>query len=379
MISGCSPSPPRQLQLIIETKQLGPKLQTALELLKNPDESEGQGAMSLIGLFDGTENDGWREKQPQTLQEALALPEERIVITHGCSMGGNFHLGSCTFERQGVRKNISVAYGGTFYVLTTMLPILDAATGGRVTPYRLWRLVISRGFFQGYPNDGVRGVDYGLVEKFWDYRPLLFGDIDVIRIATSLENLGDTPEEIAWHLRDAGYWVWMRPDRFPIDEALPSHSARWPFTMTSPPTDSSYIPLISQLPPELILHLCSEMSLSDIVALAETGKTLYNQLIGTQEARDNLAKMYMYSHARWCLPYGETELKWWNDRNGDDTLGWDYMRRCYTDSYSMRNRRRIWQVAESIEDECKKEEAGISGEERESGCVDAKVAPGYVR
>ncbi|KAG8775185.1 hypothetical protein FRC12_001619 [Ceratobasidium sp. 428] len=234
-----------------------------------------------------------------------------------------------------------------------MLPILDAATSGRVTPYRLWRLVISRGFFQDNPHYATGGVDYGPIEKLWDDRPRLFGDLHN-KALIHMEDNG-TPEEIAELLRSAGYWMWMRPDRFPICTTNSSHTRR-PLALTSP-IDPDPLTPISCLPIELLLHLCSELSISGIVALAETGKAFYNQLIGTHEARDTLAKVYMRLHARWCLPHGEAELEWWNDRNGDDALGWDYMRRCHTGSYSMRNRRRIWQVAESIENECEKEEA----------------------
>ncbi|KAG8714022.1 hypothetical protein FRC09_018070 [Ceratobasidium sp. 395] len=178
-----------------------------------------------------------------------------------------------------------------------MLPILDAATGGRVTPYRLWRLALSRGRFRGNFHGAIKGVDYGpILEHYSGSDPQLFGKLGYGYVP-ALEETG-TPEDIAELLRAAGYWMWMRPDRL--------------------------------------------------------------------EARNALAKTYMHTCARWCLPHGEAELKWWNDRSGDEVFGWDYMKRCHVESHSMRNRRRIWRAAESIEDECEKLEKEVDY----SGLVD---------
>jgi hypothetical protein len=112
---------------------------------------------------------------------------------------------------------------------------------------------------------------------------------------------------------------------------------------------------ITSLPPELLHELALHLSLSDIVALAAVNKAVYQVLLGTG-ARDTLAKAYMHSKAPWCLPYGEEELKWWNERKGDDQLGWEYLKRCWCQSHSMRNRKRIWRAAESIEEECERDE-----------------------
>ncbi|KAG9089904.1 hypothetical protein FRC06_001308, partial [Ceratobasidium sp. 370] len=332
---------------------LGPKVLEALGLLTSADESEGQQALSVIGLYDG-KNDWQATDRPQTLKEALALPEERIRITHGCTMGGGFDFGFCRPLGGGPRDIIIVYTGNTFFVLTVMIPILEAASGGRVTPHRLWRLALSRCHFQGN-RYAIKGVDYGIVEKYWGLDPWPFGALSVDDIL-ALENKA-TPEEIAEILRAGGFWMWMRPDRFPIDMAdLPRPSeATAPIT---PPTNLCPLTSISKIPPELLCFICAELSLSHIVSFASVNKTLYSQLLGTLEARDALAKAYMRSSARWCLPHGEAELKWWNDRNGDNTLGWEYMKRCYTKSHSMRNRRRIWRAVESIEVECEKEEMG---------------------
>ncbi|KAG8739881.1 hypothetical protein FRC10_005015 [Ceratobasidium sp. 414] len=343
LISGCSPKPEYVLKNLAQDQGFGRKVLEALELLTNPDESEGQQALSVIA------------DRPRTLKEVLASPEEHIRITHGCMIGGGFDFGFCQPLGGGPRDIIIVYTGSTFFVLTVMIPILDAASGGRVTPHRLWRLALPRGHFNGN-RYAIKGVNYGIVEKYWGLNPWPFGELSVDDIR-ALEDKG-TPEEIADIIRARGFWMWMRPDRFPIDVTNSPHAQPSPITLTTPRADSDPLTSILKLPPELTLSICVELALYNIIALAAVNKTLYTQLLGSLDARDALARAYMRSSARWCLPHGEAELKWWNDRNGDDTLGWEYMKRCYTESHSMRNRRRIWRAVGSIENECEKEEMG---------------------
>ncbi|QRV94916.1 hypothetical protein RhiJN_22934 [Ceratobasidium sp. AG-Ba] len=249
-------------------------------------------------------------------------------------------------------------YDGTcLYVISIMLPILEAATGGRVTPYRFWLLASSRDRARANHDDidGISGVDYQTLGPHYRGSDVLLFDRYEAEDIEALENRG-TSEEIAELLLEGGYWFWIRPDRFPVD------------TTHEPPVEASGLPVLSQtqqtrrsplskLPTELLYTVFSHLSLCDIVSIATTDKTLWFRLLGTTNVRDHLAKAYMNSSARWCLPHGEAELTWWNDRNGDSALGWSYMKRCYSESHSMRNRRRIWQVAESIEEEYDKERA----------------------
>ncbi|KAG9119158.1 hypothetical protein FRC07_005975, partial [Ceratobasidium sp. 392] len=287
-ISGCSPKPHRVLKdFIIQNEDLGPKVLTTLKLLDDPDESEMQRTLSVI------------DDRPRTLEEALAWPEDRVLVTHGCTVGGNFNFGMLIINTGGQWSGIVVYEGTTFFVITSMLPILDAATGGRVTPYRLWRLALSRGRFRDNRYHAIKGVDYGPVEKCWWYDPPLFGELEKDDII-GLEDR-DTPEDIADLLRAAGYWMWMRPDRFPLTATQDStRASHLPATLTAlAPADSdSTLGLISRLPIELLLSICLELPLSDVVAVAAANKTLYVQLLGSLEARDALGKAYICSHAR---------------------------------------------------------------------------------
>ncbi|KAG8713547.1 hypothetical protein FRC08_013117 [Ceratobasidium sp. 394] len=272
-----------------------------------------------------------------------------------CMMGGGFDFGFCQPLGGRPRDIIIVSTGSTFFVLAAMILILEAASGGRVTPHRLWRFALSRGHFQDNEY-AIKGVDYGIVEKHWGLDPWPFGELSVDDIR-ALEDRA-TSEEIAEIIRAGGCRMWMRPDRFPIDTTYSHHARPLTTTITVPPVSLDPLTSILKLPFELVLSICIELPLSNVLALARVSKTLYNMLIGTLDARDALANAYMRSSARWCLPHGEAELKWWNDRNGDDALGWEYMKQCHTESHSMRNRRWIWRVVESIENECKKEEMG---------------------
>ncbi|QRV80419.1 hypothetical protein RhiJN_08434 [Ceratobasidium sp. AG-Ba] len=251
-------------------------------------------------------------------------------------------------------ENCEIYDGTCFYVISIMLPILEAATGGRVTPYRFWLLSSSRDRIRVEHDDGISGVDYQTLGRHYrDLDVCLFSRYQAEDIE-ALENRG-TSEEIAELLLQGGYWFWIRPDRFPVDtNELPVEASSLPVFSQ---TQQTRWPTLPKLPTELLYTIISHLSLSDIVSIARTDKTLWFRLLGTTNVRDHLAKAYMHSSARWCLPHGEAELTWWNQRNGDSALGWSYMKRCYSESHSMRNRRRIWQVAESIEEEYDKERA----------------------
>jgi hypothetical protein len=144
--------------------------------------------------------------------------------------------------------------------------------------------------------------------------------------------------------------------RFPIQplgkEPIPSLS----FEATAPQCEPAEL---TRLPPELLHSIALHLPLSSIITFATLNKQLYDCLLGSCSARDVLARGYMQHSARWCLPRGEVELQWWNERKGDDVLGWEYLKRCWIGSYSMKNRRRIWQACERIEEECNSEEKAV--------------------
>ncbi|KAG9124344.1 hypothetical protein FRC07_011981 [Ceratobasidium sp. 392] len=349
-ISGCSPEVESDIDFNIYEAKFGPKVHAAIRLVADADEMKGLDSLSIIGPLDDDDDEAtWLE--PDSVEEALALPEGCIRAVHGCSTGGSFDMG-WSDGPNGDSDGALISYGPCFFVLTIALPVLEAATGGRVSPRRLWKLAMRRGHFDAGTDYCIPGVAYGAVAEHWDQFPWMFGDITLEEME-ALEDKG-APEDIAEIIRSRGYWMWMRPDRFPIepeDTAQPS-STIISFNPAQPTLHGS----ITALPVELLHSISLSLSLSDIISLAAVNKAIYNALIGNADGRDALAKAYMRSQTPWYLPHGEAELKWWHERKGDDALGWNYLQRCYTQSHSMRNRRRIWKAAESIEEECEKEE-----------------------
>ena len=118
----------------------------------------------------------------------------------------SYDLGFCDGP-VGTGIGVLVSFGCFFFVFTNMLPILEAATGGRVSPRRLWNLAVLRGHW-----DGILGVDYSPISDCQEQFPWLWGDLTSYEELANLEDTG-TPNDIADVLRDRGFWMWMRPDR----------------------------------------------------------------------------------------------------------------------------------------------------------------------
>ncbi|CAE6386791.1 unnamed protein product [Rhizoctonia solani] len=366
-ISGCSPevddildsllfeeTPPTSASELekVEYKTLN----EAFKLLSTEDEKEGTQALSIpCSIFEGPYKDNnkpvWGfEEEPNTLEALLAEAEGHVRVLSGCRMGNMFDMGYC-HGPMGQDDGAIISYGGYFFVQTYMLPILTGATQGRVSVERLWRLVMAKGHFNNTKKSPViTGVDYGPIYNYLEQYPWILGDVEKEELL-KIGGLG-TPEDIAEVLRTRGFWMWMRPDRFPL---TPATTIRPITTIAEGDLSTSLHEAISKLPPEILQYIALELDLKDIIVFATLNKTLYWRLIGTREARDSLAKAYIRTHARWCLPSGEAELNWWNERNGDDSLVWEYLERCWSKSHSMRNRRRIWKAAESIEEQYDKQ------------------------
>ncbi|KAF8602320.1 hypothetical protein BDV93DRAFT_524099 [Ceratobasidium sp. AG-I] len=365
-LSGCTPEAKYFIDRELHPKAIryGPNVVEALRLLSPDDEVEGQQALSIIGALDQIDNAIWDAGEPggytPTVEEALALPESNIRVLHGCSMGCLFESGYCDGPA-GFGSGAFVSFGCCFYVITNMLPILEAATGGRVPPRRLWELAMSRGCLEPHSSYGLPRVDYGPTIDYMVHDPCLFGTLTTefgtlnTKALASLEEIGN-PNDIADVIRDRGFWMWMRPDRFPIGSSTCASTS----TTVVRPVEFMSKASIMNLPLELLHSVALQLPLSSITTLARINRTMYHQFL---QARDALAKVYMRMQARWCLPFGEAERRWWDERNGDDALGWDYLKRCCSESYSMRNRRRIWRTAESIEEECEREEAKRANED----------------
>jgi hypothetical protein len=117
-----------------------------------------------------------------------------------------------------------------------------------------------------------------------------------------------------------------------------------PIICTLPERPSS-VHKLSQLPPEFILQIASFLPLPSLLCFLSTSKQLRSTFIESSLDRNALARAWVETSAPWYLPLSDDHFP-----SGDKVtlIGWDYLRRCL-DSGSMRNRRRIWGIAEQLE------------------------------
>lgn len=120
-----------------------------------------------------------------------------------------------------------VSHGTDIMVASAALAILSLATGGRMTPQRLWRIAMQqkRPVVNEYWHS-FDGIDYyGLFDDGRDsypditpgFRERLWSNLDIVShaiLVKELDELGDVDivrQTIIW---TGQYWTWMRPDRY---------------------------------------------------------------------------------------------------------------------------------------------------------------------
>jgi hypothetical protein len=128
------------------------------------------------------------------------------------------------------------------------------------------------------------------------------------------------------------YIIHSFPFRSPDPGNSPIHTERH-----SNPSQSA----IEQLPFELIYQIVHELPLQSLLSFVSTSRNLRANLLGIESDRNALAHSWIVKSAPWYFPDdGSLVVK--------GTLGWEYLKRCFQ-SGSMRNRKRIWRVAEQLE------------------------------
>jgi len=98
---------------------------------------------------------------------------------------------------------------------------------------------------------------------------------------------------------------------------------------------------IEHLPFELTYQIVHELPLQSLLSFASTSRQVRANLLGIESDRNALAHSWIAKHAPWYFP-DEGSL------GTNNTVGWKYLKRCF-ESGSMRNRKRIWKVAEQLE------------------------------
>ena len=106
-----------------------------------------------------------------------------------------------------------VSSGSNVMIQSASLPILSLATNGRMTPERLWRLVMCRGLFDRRHDFIVEGdIDYGNIQYFIEQHPSPAPGFSTDEFL-ALESLGDVEKIKRSIILRGMFWLWMRPDR----------------------------------------------------------------------------------------------------------------------------------------------------------------------
>jgi hypothetical protein len=128
---------------------------------------------------------------------------------------------------------------------------------------------------------------------------------------------------------------------FPLNPT-PSDDLAVP-TILEPPSILTPLSKIEDLPVEVVFQISTLLPLPSLLNFLSTSRQLRCMHLGLERDRDALAFTWIHTTGVWYLPQDKP-----SSDEGDAIIGWAYLRRCLQNG-SMRNRRRIWGVAEQIE------------------------------
>jgi hypothetical protein len=126
------------------------------------------------------------------------------------------------------------------------------------------------------------------------------------------------------------------------DEPLDHDRSFIPVILHAP--DSQSLSSIEQLPIELLIQITSYLPLTTLLYFTSTSYHLRFKLLGFSSDRDAVAHAWIHCSAPWYRPTSYNSL---GTLKSTEVVGWVYLRRCI-ESRSMRNRRRIWKIAEQL-------------------------------
>ena len=203
----------------------GPLVSEAIATLVDDDERRGQEDVSVIGEL---QSQCWSRKtvsliSPGAIDEngnpvlmgesgfdvTIHILNSPFCIMPHCRMGDFRDIG-CLSPPEPYPSD-TILYPVTelliFMVQSASLPILSLATGGAMTPYRLWILIMHK----RYSGDKeLGGINYGEVVRQTDPPPIPMLSKENL---VALEELGDVELIRRTVVHQGGFWVWMRPDR----------------------------------------------------------------------------------------------------------------------------------------------------------------------
>ncbi|KAF7972348.1 hypothetical protein HWV62_18122 [Athelia sp. TMB] len=354
-ISGCSPEMHRSLWICCVVRssdghpdKAGPIVRAAIESLLDAREMRCMDDVTVIGPVD--EESNTMTKDQFVLSDT---PEESIMILRSTVDDIEWDLGSVRAPepRQLQFSGYIVAYGPRIMVWTSALSILLHATSGRMHARRLWVLIKGKLDLDHFVPGDIPGIDHGGRMRelsVWETHPHNTPAMSPAEVK-DLEELGDEEQP---------------------DSGVESH----PILLDAEPSlvDNHAFSSIERLPHEVFAIICAQIPLPTILSLASTSRSLRAKLLRTEADRNALARVWIKEYAPWYMPlplHPSLKQEWVNPKHREATdgdydvpddctaaIGWDYLRRCLA-SGSMRNRKRIWAVAEQIEK--KAEELGV--------------------
>jgi len=273
-------------------------------------------------------------------EEALGIPDSSLRVISHCQMGDDWEFGF--IDHPDHPENFLVSHSTNIMVQTASLHILSLATDGRMTPERFWNLAIRQRYSMSGDHYGLDGINYGEIPDAWDEDPLLVPGLSLEAIV-KLESLGDVELVKKAIIDDGKFWVWMRPDSFPLNPT-PLDDFAVP-TILEPPSTSTPLSKIEQLPVKVLFQISTLLPLPSLLKFLSTSRHLRCMHLCFEPDRDALALKWIQTTGTWYLPVPQDKP---SSDGRDAVIGWAYLRRCLQNG-SMRNRRRIWEVAEQIE------------------------------
>lgn len=381
LLSGCTPESAQALANVFILLEIEggcrPLVVDAIKAILSDDERKGQEEMTVIGAI-GENGKLTSHIDGLTRDIALKIPDSNLRVIPRCGMGSHWYYGFIAPPDPSPPSSTSttsylVSYGTNIVVQSASLPILSLATNGRMTPYRLWRLAMWQGFSEGKDRDLLDGIDYGdVIDGIDQYMRPTPGIDDLV----GLEVLGDVQRIMKTIVQKGKFWIWMRPDRFPIQNPHTTtiHKNKAPIHTEPPSNHHHQTPqsTFERLPYELISQIIHDLPLPSLLSTISTSRLLRSNFLRLASDRDALARSWISKSAPWYLP-DDASFKFLISRNNDadadvdadigvgvddvgvvgvvgaEVVGWEYLKRCI-DSGSMRNRRRIWMVAEQLEE-----------------------------
>lgn len=114
---------------------------------------------TFIGVIGENGHPPWIEAIPKA--HALSLPDSSLRIIPRCRMGDYWSHGFIAAPEPNLERiHYLVSFSAIIMAQAASLNILSLATQGRVSPKRLWRLVMHQGFSEGHDAYGLYHVNY---------------------------------------------------------------------------------------------------------------------------------------------------------------------------------------------------------------------------